>query len=80
MRKDLSVLVRFMRNDVARKTSKYSSSLERKNSIKARWINVAIEELQQKLMAKSAKIRRYEKNQYQLQNRMFHVEQKKAFK
>ena len=70
IRKDLNVLVRFMRNDVTRKTGKYSS-LERKYNLKAKGVREVIEELKQRLKVKSAKIRRYENriNQYR-QNRM----------
>lgn len=53
----MNVLVRFMRNNVTRKTSKYSR-LERKKNVKAKGIRVVIEELKQQLKAKSAKIRR----------------------
>lgn len=79
----MNVLVRFMRNDVTRKTftRKYSSSVERMNSIKAKGIRVVIEKIEQRLKGKSEKIRRYETtiNQYR-QNHMPHVEQKKVFK
>ena len=69
-----------MRNNVTRKTGKYSS-LERKNSMKAKGIRVVIEELKQRLKAKSARIRRYQNriNQYR-QSRMLRVKQKKVFK
>ena len=62
-------------------TSKYSSSVERKNSIKAKGIRVVLEEINQRLKAKSEKIRRYENriNQYR-QNHMPRAEQKKVCK
>ena len=54
--------------------------LERKYHVKAKGMNVVLEELRQRVKAKTARIKRYEeRNNAFMQNRLFQSNQKKLF-
>ena len=61
-------------------TNKYNR-LDRKYHLKKNGVRMVTEELKQRLMAKVAKIRRYEERMKQYkQNRMFNIDQKRVYK
>ena len=80
LRKDISHLEDLSKGKLKRKKDSICERLERKYYVKNKGTKVVIEELKQRVMAKAAKVKRYENriNQYR-QNRMFQSNQKRLF-
>ena len=78
LRKDISQLDSWAKNRI--KKDRITDRLESKYYVKNKGIRVVIEELRQRVLAKAAKVRRYEDRikQYR-QNRMFQSNQKRLF-
>ena len=78
VRKHINILEGHQRGEIKRK-EKYEE-LERKYNIKKKGIRTVIEELKQRLHAKTAKLKRYEErvNLYKI-NRMFAQNQKRVY-
>ena len=82
LRKDVCLLDRKEKNELGRmgpKKSRKLREMEEKYRVRRKGLKTVIEELKQRMIAKSAKIKRYEQriNQFRL-NRMFYVDQKKS--
>ncbi len=80
LRKDISHLEGLSKQKLKKKKDSIIEGLERKYHVKNKGTKVVIEELKQRVMAKAAKVKRYESriNQYR-QNRMFQSNQKRLF-
>ena len=78
IRKHINILERKKRGDLKR-IEKYKE-LEQKYRIKKKGLNVVLEELKQRLKAKSMKIKRYDQRieQYKI-NRLFQQDQKRVY-
>ena len=78
LRKHINILERKRNGERIKKTK--ADMVEAKYRVKAKGVNVVIEELKQRLKAKSYKVKRYEQRseQYKL-NRMFGQDQKKVY-
>ena len=78
LRKDINILERSKRGEL--KSQAKFRDLDKNYCIRKKGLSTVIEELKQRLLAKSAKIKRYEQRitQYR-QNRLFQVDQKKLF-
>ena len=78
LRKDISKLDQWNRNKLRKENVK--EKLNEKYKVNAKGIRVVIEELKQRVKAKSAKIRKYEdRNNTFQQNRLFQSNQKRLF-
>ena len=78
LRKDLSRLDRWDKKELHNDGIK--EQLEMKYKVKNKGLNVVIEELKQRIVATSAKLKRYEaRTEQYIQNRMFHTNQAKLF-
>ena len=79
LRKDLSQLESSKDKDVS--NVRHSQTLERKYSIRVKTLAVAIEELNQRIVAIAAKVRRYQKRVDRFrQNRMFLNNQRECYR
>ena len=78
IRKHINILERQKKGEIKKKEK--FRDLEKRYKIKRKGINVVIEELKQRLDAKTAKIRRYDQRiqQYRI-NRMFEQDQRKVY-
>ena len=78
IRREVNILEREKRGEI--KSKRKVKELENKYNIKKKGLTLVIEERKQKLLAKSAKIKRYEQRitQYR-QNRLFETDQKKVY-
>lgn len=78
LRKDLSRLERLKSGELQNTTVR--EGLERRYYLKKKGVTVVIEELKQRILAKTAKVKRYQErvDQYR-QNRMFRTNQKRLF-
>ena len=78
IQKDLAILERKRRRELRREGN--YKVLERKYNLKTKGLTVVTEELKQRVIAKKAKVRRYEqrKKKYR-QNRLFSVDQKRFY-
>ncbi|XP_047488218.1 uncharacterized protein LOC125038695 [Penaeus chinensis] len=81
IRKDVNILERDLRGELSHKKSKTLQRLKEKYRVHKKGIKTVIEELKQRMIAKSAKIKRYDQriNQFR-QNRTFSIDQKKIYK
>ena len=78
LRKDLSKLEEWKNNNLWSERKK--ELLERQYHVKNKGINAVVEELKQRIKAKTAKIRKYEERSKQfMQNRLFQTNQKRLF-
>ena len=81
MKKDINILERVKREHIgARKEGKAKKLVEEKHEVQRKGLKTVIEELKQRILAKTAKISRYEQRieQYRI-NRLFKVDQKKVY-
>ena len=78
IRRHINLLERKRRGDL-KKTEKYKM-IEQKYKVKSKGLGIVLEELKQRLQAKSMKIKRYDQRiqQYTL-NRLFHQDQKRVY-
>ena len=81
IRKDVNILERDLRGELSNKKSEKIQRLKEKYWVNKKGIKAVVEELKQRMIAKSAKIKRYDQriNQFR-QNRIFSVDQKKIYK
>ena len=78
-RKDVNMQERYMKNEL-NNTNKYNR-MDRKYHLKKKGVKMVTEELKQRLMAKVAKIRRYEERIKQYKhNQMFNIGQERVHK
>ena len=78
IRRDLNVLQRELKGQVRNRAK--VEELENKYHIKSKKLNTVIEELKQRLVAKAAKIKRYEQRGEQFkQNQLFNQDQKRFY-
>jgi hypothetical protein len=77
----VNLLERQLRGELGHKKKGKLQKLEDKYRVKKKGMKTVIEELKQRMIAKSAKIKRYEEriNQFR-QNKIFNVDQKKIYK
>ena len=78
IRRHINLFERKRRGDL-KKTEKYKI-LEQKYKVKSKGLGIVLEELKQRLQAKSMKIKRYDQRieQYKI-NRLFHQDQKRVY-
>jgi len=68
------------KGELGKRRNRKLKYLEEKYRVKSKGIKTVIEELKQRMIAKSAKIKRYEQRITQFrQNRMFYIDQKKIY-
>ena len=81
IRNDVNILQRDVRGELSHKKSEKLQRLKEKYRVNKKGIKTVVEELKQRMIAKSAKIKRYDQriNQFR-QNRIFSVDQKKIYK
>ena len=81
IRNDANILQRDVRGELSHKKSEKLQRLKEKYRVNKKGIKTVVEELKQRMIAKSAKIKRYDQriNQFR-QNRIFSVDQKKIYK
>ena len=80
LRQDLNLLERERKGELGKRRSRKLKDLEEKYRVKSKGNKTVIVELQQRMIAKSAKIKRYEQRITQFrQNRMFYKDQKKIY-
>ena len=80
LRQDLNLLERERKGELGKRRNRKLRDLEEKYTVKSKGIKTVIEELKQRMIAKSAKIKRYEQRITQFrQNRMFYIYQKKIY-
>ena len=78
LKQDVNLLERQLRGELGHKKKGKLQKLEDKYWVKKKGMKTVIKELKQRMIAKSAKIKRYEEriNQFR-QNKIFNVDQKK---
>ena len=77
LRQDLSLLTRDLKGELGSKKKQKMKEPYEKYRVKKKGIKTVIEELKQRMLAKSAKVKRYEQRIEQFrQNRIFDVDQK----
>ena len=80
MKHDINILHRESKGELGSKKKWKLKDLEEKYRVRKKGINTVIEELKQRILAKSAKQKRYEQRITQFrQNRTFNVDQKKIY-
>ena len=81
IRKDVNILERDLRGELSHKKSAKLQRLKEKYRVNKKGIKTVVEDLKQRMIAKSTKIKRYDKriNQFR-QNRAFSVDQKHVYK
>ena len=81
IRDDVNIIERDLKGELGHKKSEKLQRLKEKYRVNKKGIKTVVEELKQRMIAKSAKIKRYDQriNQFR-QNRMFSVDQKKIYK
>ena len=81
IRKDVNILERDLRGELSHKKSEKIQRLKEKCRVNKKGIKTVVEELKQRMIAKSAKIKRHDQriNQFR-QNRTFSADQKKIYK
>ena len=80
LRKDVSFLDRIKRNEINETKKRKVKVVMRKYHVEQKGIKIVIEELKQRILAKTAKINRYDQRiqQYRI-NRLFEIDQKKVY-
>ena len=80
LRHDVNILSTDLKGELGKKKRHKLRDLEEKYRVKTKGIRTVIEELKQRMLAKSAKIKRYEQRITQFrQNRIFNGDQKKIY-
>ena len=81
LRRDINRLEKERRGETGGKRKRKINELNTKYRVKKKGINLAIEELKQRLVAKKTKVKRYEQRISQFrQNQLFRVNQKQVYK
>ena len=79
-KQEVNFLERKSKGELGLKKKRKLSELNERYRVKSKGLKTVIEELKQRMFAKSAKIRRYEQRIEQFrQNRIFHFDQKKIY-
>ena len=80
LRKDINILERIRKGQIGAGKEGKAKLVEEKHRVRRKGLIVVIEELKQRVIAKSAKLARYEQriHQYKI-NRLFKVDQKKVY-
>ena len=80
LRQDVNLLTRDLKVELGSKKKQKMKELYEKHRVKKKGLKTAIEELKQRVLAKSAKVKRYEQRIEQFrQNTIFDLEQKKIY-
>ena len=80
-KQEVNLLEREKKGELGTKKKRKLKDLEARYRVKRKGLKTVIEELKQRMIAKSAKVKRYEQRVTQFrQNRMFNVDQKKIYK
>ena len=80
LRREENFMERGQRGKIEAKKKGQLKDLEEKYGVKRKGFRTVIEELKQRMIAKSAKVQRYEQRITQSkQNRLFHIDQKKLY-
>ena len=81
LKQEVNLLEREKKGELGTKKKRKLKDLEARYRVKRKGLKTVIEELKQRMIAKSAKVKRYEQRVTQFrQNRMFNVDQKKIYK
>ena len=81
LKQEVNLLERDKKGELGTKKKTKLKDLESSHRVKRKGLKTVIQELKQRMIAKSAKIKRYEQRVTQFrQNRMFNVDQKKIYK
>ena len=80
MQKDVNILEGLKKGKIGTRKESKAKLVEEKYRVKRKGLTAVIEKLQQRVLAKAAKISRYEQRiqQYRI-NRLFKVDQKKVY-
>ena len=80
LKQEVNLLEREKKGELGTKKKRKLKDLEARHRIKRKGLKTLIEELKQKMIAKGAKVKRYEQRATQFrQNRLFNVDQKKIY-
>ena len=80
MRQDVNLLTRDLKEELGSKKKQKMKELYEKYTVQRKGLKTVIEELKQRMLAKSAKVKRYEQRIEQFrQNRIFDLDQKKIY-
>ena len=80
LRQDVNLLTRDLKGELGSKKKQKMKELYGKYRVKKKELKTVIEELKQRMLAKSAKVKRYEQRTEQFrQNRIFDLDQKKIY-
>ena len=80
LKQEVNLLEREKKGELGTKKKRKLKDLEARHRIKRKGLKTVIEELKQKMIAKGAKVKRYEQRATQFrQNRLFNVDQKKIY-
>ena len=80
LRQDVHLLARYFKRELESKKKQKRKELFEKYSVKKKGLKTVIEELKQRMLAKSAKLKRYKQRIEQFrQNRIFDLAQKKIY-
>ena len=80
LRQDVKLLKRNLKGELGSKKKQKMKELYEKYRVKRKGLKTVIEELKQRMLAKSAKVKRYEQIFEQFrQNRLFYLDQKKIY-
>ena len=80
LRQDVNLLTRDLKGKLGSKKKQKMKELYEKYRVKKKGLKTVIEELKQRMLAKSAKVKRYEQRTEQFrQNRIFELDQKKIY-
>ena len=80
LRREVNFMERGQRGKLEAKKKGKLKDLEEKYGVKRKGFKTVVEELKQRMIAKSAKVQRYEQRITQCkQNRLFHIDQKKLY-
>ena len=80
LRKDINILERVKKGQIGPRKEGKAKLVEKKYGVKRKGLKTVIEELKQRILAKAAKLSRYQQTiqQYRI-NRLFKVDQKKVY-
>ena len=80
LRQDVNLLTRDLKGELGSKKKQKMKDLYEKYRVKKKGIKTVIEELKQRMLVKSAKVKRYEQRIEQFrQNKIFHLDQMKIY-
>ena len=80
LRQDVNLLTRDLKGELGSKKKQKMKELYEEYRVKKKGLKIVIEELKQRMLAKSAEVKRYEQRIEQFrQNRIFDLDQKKIY-